>query len=432
MRRTVSVIGLGFIGLPLAICLCERGFRVIGVDTDPTKINALKNGTAYVQEDYEGMTLTERLQKHLASGAFTPTTQVAQATEEATAHLITVGIPTDEGTGALNLDPLLDVVTNLGKSIQRDHLVILRSTVVPGSVETKLVPILEEMSGLSAGVDFHVAYAAERVAEGRAMKEFQTLDIVVGGITEDCAKAAADVLQQLTDGKIHITDLRVAQLSKVIENAQRDVNLAIVNELKSVAQMHGIDLAELIAMVNTHPRVNLLLPSVGVGGYCIPNAYHYLQASVDIDLPLFQTARAINAEVPATVVQQMVSDLWQVGKHIDKSIVAVLGLGMKDGSNDLRQSPPIHCVEELLGRGAQIQAFDPLVERPLPYQVASLEACVTGADAILVGAWQPAFDKGDWPELLRLTNNPVVIVDPRHRIRSRTASFAELPVVSKG
>lgn len=432
MRRTVSVIGLGFIGLPLSICLCERGFRVIGVDTDSHKIDTLKKGTAYVQEDYEGKTLTQRLRSHLASGAFTPTTNVEDATNEATAHLVTVGIPTDEGTGSLNLQPLIDVMENLGKSIQRGQLVIVRSTVVPGSVETKLVPILEEMSGLSAGVDFHVAYAAERVAEGRALKEFQTLDIVLGGLTEACGKMAADVLQNLTDGEIHITDLRVAQLSKVIENVQRDVNLAIVNELKAVSHTHGVDLAELIAMVNTHPRVNLLFPSIGVGGYCIPNAYHYLQASVDIDLPLFQTARAINAEVPATVVQQLVSDLWQVGKRIDESTVAVLGLGMKDGSNDLRHSPPILCVEELLGRGAQIQAFDPLVERPLPYQCESLEACLKGADAVLVGAWQPAFDDGDWSELLRLTNSPVVIVDPRHRIRSRTASFSGLPVVSNG
>ncbi|WAH37836.1 nucleotide sugar dehydrogenase [Alicyclobacillus dauci] len=432
MRETVSVVGLGFIGLPLSICLCERGLRVIGVDTASSKVEQLMNGVAYVQEDYRGETLTERLQVHLASGAFVPTTRLSVAAWESTTYLVTVGIPTDPRTGSLVTEPLTEAMAALGRVIKPHDLVIIRSTVVPGMVEDMCVPILEEHSRMVAGVDFHVAYAAERVAEGRAMIEFQTLDIVVGGLTEQCAELAARVLGKLTDGHIHVTDLRVAQLAKVIENAQRDVNLAIVNQLRQVAASHHVDLYELIQMVNTHPRVNLLLPSVGVGGYCIPNAYHYLRASVDettYPLPLFQTARELNEAVPSDIAGALAKELKQADKSIDGAVVAVLGLGMKDGSNDTRQSPAIRCVEELQRLGATVRAFDPLIETPKPYQVTSMEACLKGADAILVGAWQPAFERDDWAELLSTTSAPVLLVDPRHRIAAHVPDLLDAPVL---
>ncbi|MFB5189663.1 nucleotide sugar dehydrogenase [Alicyclobacillus fastidiosus] len=436
MRETIGVIGLGYIGLPLAMCLCERGFRVVGIDVDEDKVARIQAGQTDVQEDYLGQTLAQRLQRHIAEGNFIASNRPAVAAWECTTYFVTVGIPVDPATKSLNQQPLLDAMSSLGRVIKPHDLVVIRSTVVPGTVESHCVPLLEEMSRMVAGVDFHVAYAAERVAEGRAMEEFQTLDIVAGGLTVKCAALAAQALQKLTDGQVHLTDMRIAQLSKVIENAQRDVNLALVYELQEVAKSHRVNLYELIQMVNTHPRVNLLSPSVGVGGYCIPNAYHYLSASLQTeekDLPLFRLARQTNDRVPQRIAQGVAQSLCESGRQMSTATVAVFGLGMKDGSNDIRQSPAIRCVEELRGLGAMVRAYDPFVSPAEPYQVATAEECVRDADAIVVGAWHSAFDELDWGELFRLVNQvaPVILVDPRGRLEARVLHLNPAPVLQR-
>ncbi|GMA64676.1 nucleotide sugar dehydrogenase [Alicyclobacillus fastidiosus] len=436
MRETIGVIGLGYIGLPLAMCLCERGFRVVGIDVDEDKVADIQAGRTDVQEDYLGQTLSQMLQRHIAEGNFVASSRPAVAAWECTTYFVTVGIPVHPETKSLNQQPLLDAMRSLGRVIKPHDLVIIRSTVVPGTVESHCVPLLEETSRMVAGVDFHVAYAAERVAEGRAMEEFQTLDIVAGGLTVRCAALAAQALQKLTDGQVHITDMRVAQLSKVIENAQRDVSLALVYELQEVAKSHHVNLYELIQMVNTHPRVNLLWPSVGVGGYCIPNAYHYLSASLQAertDLPLFRLARQSNESVPRRIAQGVAESLHQSGRQMATAVVAVLGLGMKDGSNDIRQSPAIRCVEEFRSLGAMVRAYDPFVSPAEPYQVSTVEECLRDADAIVVGAWHNAFDELDWGELFRLVNQaaPVILVDPRGRLEARVLHLNPAPVLQR-
>ncbi|EPZ48103.1 nucleotide sugar dehydrogenase [Alicyclobacillus acidoterrestris] len=437
MRESIGVIGLGYIGLPLSMCLCERGFRVVGIDTDPDKVRRIEAGETDVQEDYRGETLQQRLQRHLAAGNFIVSSRTAVAAWEATTYLVTVGVPVHPETKALCDEPLRMAMENIGRVLKPHDVVVIRSTVVPGTVESRYVPILEETSRMVAGVDFHVAYAAERVAEGRAMEEFQTLDIVVGGLTEKCAALAAQTLQKLTDGQIHITDLRIAQLSKVIENAQRDVNLAMVQELQAVAKAHQVNLFELIQMVNTHPRVQMLLPSVGVGGYCIPNAYHYLSASLDdttgADLPLFRTARETNEGAPQRIARDVAQSLADRGRSMKEAVVVVLGLGMKDGSNDIRQSPAIACAKAFQSLGAVVRAYDPTVAPLLPYQVSNVEDCLRGADAIVVGAWQPAFDHLDWGRLFGLVNPtaPVILVDPRGRLEARVLHLPHTTILQR-
>lgn len=430
MRKAISVIGLGYIGLPLAISFADRGFQVVGVEQDMRKLMQLQLGISYVQEDYKGKSLTQRLQMHMQEGNFTATQRVAVAAWESTTYLVTVGIPVDNATGSLNAAPLTEAIAGLGRVMKPKDLVIIRSTVIPGMVESELIPTLERESHMVAGVDFHVAYAAERVAEGRAMEEFKTLDIVVGGLTSHCAQKAASVLNQLTEGTIHITNLRVAQLAKVIENVQRDVNLAIVNQMRSLADAHQVDLYELIRMVNTHPRVNLLMPSIGVGGYCIPNAYHYLDASVEANsLPLFQLARSINAKVPEEIVKSVERDLADAGKSLADATIAVFGLGMKDGSNDVRQSPAILCIEAFQRRGATVRAYDPTVFDAIAAKVNTVEACVRGADVIVVGAWQPDFEDINWATVIRNTKSPVIVVDPCHRIQEVFREWLNMSVV---
>lgn len=423
MDGTIGVVGLGYIGLPLALCLCEKGYRVVGVDIDEDKVNELCRGRTTVSETLNGETLESILQRHLSSGRFIPTTHISVAAWEGRAYIVTVGVPVRKD-GTLNEAPLLIAMEQLGKVLKPSDLVLVRSTVVPGMMEEKIIPRLREASQMTPGVDFHVAYTAERVAEGRALHEFQTLDVVLAGLTPQCAAKAADLLSHLTAGTIHVTDLRTAQLTKVIENVQRDVNIALAHQIKDIAEHHGVDVYELIRLANTHPRVRLLEPGIGVGGYCIPSAYAYLAASLPAGrtLPLLKLARGINETAPARTVERLAKQLIAVGKSLDACTIAILGLGMKDGSNDVRHSPALACAEHLLQRGAVVRAFDPTVPMQFPFQVSTLESCLYGADGVIVAAWQQAFEELDLARALRMCRQPAVIIDLKHRLRRFLAS----------
>jgi UDP-N-acetyl-D-mannosaminuronic acid dehydrogenase len=357
------------------------------------------------------------LKRNLDKKTFIPTTSVAEAAAEASAFIVTVGIPVLPD-GSMEPTGLIEAARDIGRVVKRGDLVLVRSTVVPGWMEEKVIPTLREASGMEPGRDFHVAYAAERVAEGRAMIEFQTLDIVLAGLTDRCTELAKELLGQLTSGTLHVTNLRIAQAVKVVENAQRDVNIALAQEIARFAEYHGVDVYELIRMANTHPRVKLLEPGIGVGGFCIPNAYPYMKASLKPGqtLPLFDLARTINQNVPTRIVDKLEEELRQIGKSLDGSTIAVLGLGMKDFSNDIRLSPALDLVAILQKRGAHVQAYDPTVPLQFPYQVDSLAACLQGADGIVVATWQREFETEELAKLL--ANHPATraIIDIKHRL----------------
>lgn len=416
--KTIAVVGLGYIGLPLALSFCEKGFRVVGVDVDTSKVDGLRQGNTNVSESYNGETLESILRRHLAKGTFTPTTSVAEAATEVSAYIVTVGMPVTLD-GQVVGGPLQAAIEALGHVVKQDDLVLVRSTVVPGTMEEQVIPVLEKTSGLQAGVDFHVAYAAERVAEGKALYEFQTLDVVCAGLTEDCGKAAADLLGSLTSGTVHVTNMRLAEMSKVVENVQRDVNIALAQEFKTLAEHHGVNIFDLIRLANTHPRVRLLEPNIGVGGYCIPNAWPYLKASLPVGdtLPLLQLARDINADAPRLNVDRLAKELAVHGKQISGSTVAVLGLGMKDGSNDTRFSPAVMVADQLLAKGAIVRAYDPTCELQFPFQVETLEECLRGVDAVVVGAWQSEFEEMPLKAALELAAHPLAVLDLKGRLK---------------
>lgn len=426
MFRSVSIIGLGFIGLPLAMSFCERGLSVVGIDTDMDKVENLRQGRTDVMESHEGLPLTHFLAKHLSAKRFQVSNRVAVAAWESDAYIVTVGVPVSP-KGDLNETPLISAMERLGAVIKPNDLILIRSTVAPGMVEQKLVPVLEQASHMIAGTDFHVAYAAERVAEGRAMLEFQTLDIVVGGLTPKCCTVAASLLSQLTTGRIHTTDLRTAQAVKVVENAQRDVNIALAQELAIFAKQLGIDVYELIRLANTHPRVRLLEPGIGVGGYCIPNAYHYLRHGMKDVKPLriLPESRQINAATPSRIVDELEHKLRKAGKWLNESIIAVLGLGMKDNSNDVRQSPAIDICNLLQTRGAVVRAYDPLVPQQFPFQTKSFRQAVFGADGLIIGAWHDVFDQIDFAHDLTVCDLKGAIIDLKGRLNCEVESISK-------
>ncbi|HYF79058.1 MAG TPA: nucleotide sugar dehydrogenase [Symbiobacteriaceae bacterium] len=421
LHPTLAVFGLGFVGLPLALSFSMRGARVIGVDVVKELVSELSKGITHHKEAYQQKPIQAILKEELEAGRFAATTDAEDALAQADALIVTVGIPV--WGNEPNFDHLTGVCQTIAKGLRPGMTIIIRSTVVPGTTENLLRPILES-TGLRAGEDFYLAYASERIAEGRAFHEFESLPCLVAGINEISTQRAMEVLGVVTKAQLVAgSSIRAVELTKVIENVQRDVNIAMIQEFARLAERLDIDIFEVIKMANTHPRVKLLEPGPGVGGYCIPNALHYLvpkAKELAVNLEIAAAARRINDGMPGFVVDLIA----QAAGPITASkvpVVGVIGLAMKDNSNDDRLSPAIRVVDLLLQRGYVVQAYDPAVPTNYEYKVDSLEACVTGADAVVVLARQQGVTPEAILSALAAAGQPVGLVDTRNLFPASTA-----------
>jgi len=318
----------------------------------------------------------------------------------------------------------MQATRTIAAGLKRGDLVLFRSTHVPGTIENRLLPILQT-SGLVPGVDFHVAYAPERIAEGQAFEEFRSMPIIVAGINDESTRRAVGLLKRANSASMHVaTNILTAEFTKVAENVQRDVNIAMIQELARLAEALNVDIFEVVSLANTHSRVNLLTPGPGVGGYCIPNAYHYMAYAAQtfgVSLPLLQQSRVINDSVPSVVVRLVERALGEHGKSLSGARVALLGLAMKDNSSDLRLSPAIEVANQLMSKGAIIAAFDPVVPHAYDYQSPSLDDCLEGADAVLVLAKQAPYGYSDVRSRRTALATPPIIVDTRNLIPKEDA-----------
>ena len=415
-KLSVAVIGLGFIGLPLSLSYAMHGARVIGVDVLPGLVEEINAGKSHHMESYQGKTLEQILREELAAGRFRATTDYREASREADHFIITVGIPIRNGDP--DLSHLRSCCEQLARVLKRGDTVIVRSTVVPGTTEELVLPLLEE-GGLKAGEDFYLAYCSERIAEGRAFEEFITMPLALGGVNGESVERARKAMAYVTKADITVSDIRVVETAKVIENIQRDVNIAMVQEFARFAERFGIDTFELIRVANTHKRVNLLIPGPGVGGYCLPNALYYLlpkARELGVRIDLLETARRINDSVPGVLADMLEAALAKRGKALRGSKVAVLGLAMKDFSNDDRISPPHVFADILERRGARVTAYDPAVPTEHPYKTDRLEEAVEGADALALLAVQEEFLTYDWHEIVKKMAPRPVLLDTKNRI----------------
>lgn len=413
----VAVVGLGFVGLPLALTYAMKGASVIGIDVLPSLVEEINRGHSHHLESYQGKTLPEILREQLAAGRFSATTSYAEAAKVVNHYIITVGLPVQNGDP--DLGPLKSCAHALGGVLKAGDMVMVRSTVVPGTTEEVVLPILEEVSGLKAGEDFYLTYCSERIAEGRAFEEFMTMPLALGGINRESTEKGKELLSVISEAEVTIADIRVVETAKVVENIQRDVNIAMVQEFARFAEAYQIDTFELIKVANTHKRVQLLTPGPGVGGYCLPNALYYLlpkAKELGVSLNLLQSARQINDNVPKVLVSMLERALREREKSLSGSRVAVLGLAMKDFSNDDRVSPVHDLIGLLLAAGAEVRSYDPAVPSRYPHKLDSLEAAVRGADAVILAAIQQAFIDLDWRSVAREMAPDAILFDTKNRI----------------
>ncbi len=413
----LAVVGLGFIGLPLALCYALKGASVVGIDVEERVIGQVNGGSTPLQESYAGEGIEEILQKQISAGRFFATSDYSRAADEVESYMLTVGIPIDDGRP--DTSHLESACRSLGEVLEPEDLVLVRSTVVPGTTEGLIRRTLEKASGLSCPGDFHLAYSSERIAEGRAFEEFIHMPLAVGAVDEPSLDRAVQLLEFISEAEIHISDIQTVETAKVLENVQRDINIAISQEMARFTEALGLDTHRLIDVANTHKRVNLLRPGPGVGGYCLPNALHYLlprAQEMNVDLPLARLARETNEGVPERLCRAMERMLALRGRDLAGSRIALLGLAMKDYSSDDRHSPARRLAEELITRGADLRAYDPVVPDGHPYAADRLEDCIFGAHGLILAARQKCFDRLAWSDVVNQMADGPVIMDTRNCI----------------
>ncbi|MEZ0536322.1 nucleotide sugar dehydrogenase [Caldicellulosiruptoraceae bacterium PP1] len=406
----VCVIGLGYVGLPLALSFSMKGFKVYGVDINSDLINELKNGITHHLESYNGKTIQDILLEELKSERFIPTDNIKQALEECDNIIVTVPIPVYGGKPYFEY--LTSCANSLKENLRKDQFILLRSTVVPGTTRNIFMPILEQ-SGLKCGVDFYLAYASERIAEGKAFDEFENMPTAVAANDQMSLERAINLIRAISKEEVVVgSSFEVVETSKVIENLQRDINIAMVNEFERFTKELGIDIFEVIKVANSHKRVNLLYPGPGVGGFCIPNAFYYLNAKAEeigVDLKIAKTARIFNEGIPSYISDLAMKMIKQY--NVDKK-VAVLGIAMKDYSSDDRLSPAHEIVDILISRGVEVKVFDPAVKSQFSGKVNTIEEALKDCHVVLVLAKQEGIP---FESIKNYTNvNPLIIIDTRN------------------
>ncbi|MEC9367810.1 MAG: UDP-N-acetyl-D-mannosamine dehydrogenase [Pseudomonadota bacterium] len=354
--KTVSVIGLGYIGLPTAALIASRGVRVQGVDINPRVAGTISEGRVHIAEpDLDGL-----VQKVVSSGMLTARTQV----EPADAFIIAVPTPIrdDQSPDVSYVEKAAEAIA---PHLRKGNLVIVESTVPVGTTEliasllARLRPDFAFPLQSKKKPDIHMAYCPERVLPGRVLTELIHNDRCIGGLTPRCSRRACELYRIFLEGECFETNARTAELVKLTENAFRDVNIAFANELSLIADKLGIDVWELIALANRHPRVNILQPGPGVGGHCIAIDPWFIVHSAPNEARMIRTAREINESKPDFVLRK-VKEAANGNKH---PRIACLGLAFKPNVDDMRNSPALSIVEKLAEEhGDRIIAVEPYID----------------------------------------------------------------------
>jgi UDP-N-acetyl-D-glucosamine dehydrogenase len=355
----LGVIGLGYVGLPLAVGFAKAGYSVLGLDVDESKTAALNSGRSYIQ-DVE----TAEVASMVHAGQLVASNDY-DLLPETDAIFICVPTPFD----AMKAPDLIYVeqsARGISPRLRAGQLIILQSTTYPGTTEEVVLPILEE-SGLVAGEDFYLAFSPERINPGDQVFTVENTPKVVGGLTPRCTELARSLLAQLFAHVHVVSSPRTAEMSKLLENIFRSVNIALVNELALLSERMGIDLWEVIEAAKTKPFGFMpFYPGPGVGGHCIPVDPYYLSwkaREYDFYTKFIELAAEVNQAMPYHVVDLVSRALSQEGKPLDGAQILILGVAFKRDIDDARNSPAERIIELLLQRGAQISYHDPYVPR---------------------------------------------------------------------
>jgi UDP-N-acetyl-D-mannosaminuronic acid dehydrogenase len=407
--RTVSigVVGLGYVGLPVAALLADRGFSVIGVDLRVDRVTAINAGLCPIEG--REPELPQLLERVVSTGRLVATTRHADLAAAAVV-LISVETPVDPLDHRPRYAALITACEGIAAHLEEGTLVIVESTVSPQTMANVVVPALERGSGRPHGGGFRLGHCPERVMPGRLLRNLRAMSRVVGGDSVETAEAMIELYRSYVEGDLDPTDLLTAELVKTAENAYRDVNIAFANQLALICEAAGADVWIVRELVNKSPGRNVLLPGAGVGGHCIPKDPWLLASALgDIDAPLISAARALNESMPRHVAVLTAQLLDEAGVELGSARVAVLGYAYLEDSDDTRHSPSAELVGELEKLGCAVSVHDPFIEA----YASPVEEAVRGADVAVMMVAHSAYRSLSLPELRDRLARPL-IVDARH------------------
>ena len=422
----LTVIGLGYVGLPVACLFADAGFPVVGLDVDQRKVDAINQGRCPIEGKEPG--LQDLLTRVLEEGTFRATTDYA-ACQDAHIVLVAVETPVDPETKKPLYRAVRAVLTELGQHLQPGTMVIVESTLAPGTMTGLVQPILENASGLSVNEEILLVHCPERVMPGRLLRNLRTMHRVVGGSSPEAAELATAFYRHIVEADLDPVDSLTAELVKTMENTYRDVQIAFANEMALLCEDLGADVWQVRELVNKSPGRHMLYPGAGVGGHCIPKDPWLLIANAGggFEPRLVPTARAINDGMPHHMVELTVQALEEAGVAIDQAKVAVLGYAYLQNSDDTRNSPSAVLVKALRDLGAEVAIHDPYVQ---DYQ-GDLAERVRGTDALVV---MVAHDDYRCLDLngLRARVDHRMIIDGRHVLTAEQAQTAGWDYVGVG
>lgn len=367
----LCTIGLGYIGLPTSIMFAKHGVEVVGVDIKQSVIDSLNSGRIHIEEPG----LQNALEEVIASNKF----KASMEPEKADAFIISVPTPNNgDQYKSCDLTYVLDGIKRVLPLVEKGNVIIVESTIGPRSMDDFVKPLVEE-AGFIAGEDIYLVHCPERVLPGQILHELIYNNRIVGGITPACTEAGVRVYGTFVKGEIIRTNAKTAEMSKLMENTFRDVNIALANELAKVCNELEINALEVIEMANKHPRVNLHTPGPGVGGHCLAVDPYFIVAKAPETAKLINLSREINVSMPEYVVQK-VNELMEIR---DGKIVTVFGLTYKGNVDDIRESPAMDIYNLLRAEGKlDVRAYDPHVNQS--WVERDLTTAVANSDLVLI------------------------------------------------
>ena len=421
LNKTVCIVGLGYVGLPLLCLSMEKGYKTYGLDISNERVELINKGISPIKDEF----LVERLKKLKSRVKATTNPEILKKSD-----IIIICVPTPiDAQYNPNLKPLQSAAETVSKELKKGDLVVIESTVFPGTTEEIIKPILEK-SGLKAGKDFYLAYCPERVDPGNKKWNVNNLPRVIGALSKEGLKQAADFYRSITSSKVlELNSVKAAEATKIMENTFRDVNIAFVNEMAKSFDKMGIDVTEVIKGASTKPFAFMPhWPGCGVGGHCIKVDPYYLISRArenGFTHRFLNLAREINNSMPHYTVGKVVEGLNEIDKSVKDTKITVLGLAYKGRVDDMRESPALEIIDELKKLGADLKVFDPYI--PEKSTVKNLSEALN-SECIVIATDHPEFKEIRPKEIKK--KGIKVIIDGKNCLDK--AGIKALGIVYKG
>ena len=417
---TIAVFGQGKMGLPISVVFLNAGYKVIGVDINQTLVDNLNRG---ITPDIREPGVEEGIKSAIESKKYRATLSIEEALRGSDIIVIIIPIILDDNH-IPNLSPLTELMERIGQNLQKGHLVIQETTLPVGTTENVLLPILEIHSGLTAGSDFGLGFSPERTYTGKVLEDItDNYPKIIGGINVKTTERMALFYKSFVErGVIKMSSPKAAEAAKVFKGVFRDINIAIANELSKIAEKLEIDYYEVRDAVNSEPSGNLLLPGAGVGGHCIPVYPHFLIQSaknLGIKPTLITAGRDVNTSMPQFIVEKIEQSLENIGKNLNESKIALLGLSYRGNVKEHRYSPTLDIIKLLKELQVDVYLHDPLYNLEEIQKITrvnfvdNLEEILLHADCIVLLADHRDYEESLISKMDKYARKPYIFIDTR-------------------